>query len=146
MPLVLEIPEYRRPEPSVVLTKAKRTAARFLKDVGTTIVASAAVLWVLLQVPVSAPKAGETPIERSVAAAVGHSELARQGHQHAERAPIRLSAQEEKELVADSPKFVDQSISTSNNRPTEVHFGASDALTAKDNTGNHEHSGEEHTN
>lgn len=53
---------------------------------------------------------------------------------------------EEKELVADSPKFVDQSISTSNNRPTEVHFGASDALTAKDNTGNHEHSGEEHTN
>ena len=73
LPLVLEIPEYRRPEPSVVFSKAKRTATRFIKDVGTTIVASAAVLWVLLQVPISSPKEGETPMERSVAAAIGHS-------------------------------------------------------------------------
>ncbi|MFO0665550.1 MAG: ferrous iron transporter B [Polyangiaceae bacterium] len=71
LPLVLEIPEYRRPEPSVVFSKAKRTAARFLKDVGTTIVASAAVLWVLLSVPVS--RGSEPPIERSAAAAVGHT-------------------------------------------------------------------------
>lgn len=73
LPLVLEIPEYRRPEPSVVLSKAKRTAVRFVKDVGTTIVACAAVLWVLLQVPVSEPKLGESAMDRSVAAAIGHS-------------------------------------------------------------------------
>ena len=73
LPLVLEIPEYRRPEPSVVLSKAKRTAARFLKDIGTTIVASASVLWVLLQVPVSAPKPDESPMDRSAAAFVGHT-------------------------------------------------------------------------
>ena len=51
LPLVLEIPSYRVPQASVVARKAGQAARRFLRDVGTVIVAVAAVLWVLLTVP-----------------------------------------------------------------------------------------------
>lgn len=76
LPLVLEMPRYRMPEWRVVLGKASRTAKRFLRDVGTTIVAVSAVLWVLLKVPAPEairPATAETAIERSVGSAIGHA-------------------------------------------------------------------------
>lgn len=75
LPLVLELPAYRAPSPRLVLDKTWRAAARFLRDVGTTIAAASAVLWILLHVPspVGTPPADATPIERSVAATVGRA-------------------------------------------------------------------------
>ncbi|MBS2012384.1 MAG: ferrous iron transporter B [Deltaproteobacteria bacterium] len=72
LPLVLEIPAYRVPQARVVARKAWRAAKRFLRDVGTVIVAVAAVLWVLLTVPMPGSK-GESEIESSVAASIGHA-------------------------------------------------------------------------
>ncbi|MDB4995708.1 MAG: Ferrous iron transport protein, partial [Myxococcaceae bacterium] len=46
---------------------------RFLRDVGTSILVVSAILWVLLTVPARAAVPGESPIERSVAASVGHA-------------------------------------------------------------------------
>ena len=72
LPLVLEIPSYRVPQARVVLRKAGQAARRFLRDVGTVIVAVSAVLWVLLTVPMPGSSA-EPGIERSVAASVGRA-------------------------------------------------------------------------
>jgi ferrous iron transport protein B len=72
LPLVLEIPSYRIPQARVVLRKAGQAARRFLREVGTVIVATAAVLWVLLTVPMPGSSA-EPGIERSVAASVGRA-------------------------------------------------------------------------
>jgi ferrous iron transport protein B len=73
LPLVLEMPAYRAPQPKVVARKAARTAWRFMRDVGTSILAVSAILWVLLTVPARSAVAGEAPIERSIAASVGHA-------------------------------------------------------------------------
>ena len=70
LPLVLEIPSYRVPQPRVVARKAAQAAKRFLRDVGTIIVAVSAVLWVLVTVPMPGSSAPEG-IERSVAATIG---------------------------------------------------------------------------
>lgn len=51
LPLVLEMPGYRMPQARVVARKGGRAAWRFARDVGTTILAASAVLWVLLTVP-----------------------------------------------------------------------------------------------
>lgn len=72
LPLVLEIPSYRVPQARVVARKAAQSARRFLRDVGTTIVAVSAVLWVLLTVPMPGAHA-DTPIERSVASTIGRA-------------------------------------------------------------------------
>ena len=72
LPLVLEIPSYRVPQARVVARKAVLASRRFLRDVGTIIVAVSAVLWVLLTVPM--PGSSAPPgIERSVAATIGRS-------------------------------------------------------------------------
>ncbi|MCW5831251.1 MAG: ferrous iron transporter B [Labilithrix sp.] len=75
LPLVLEMPSYRVPQASVVARKAYRTARRFLRDVGTTIVIASAVLWTLLSIPM--PGVHRDPdapaIESSVAATVGRT-------------------------------------------------------------------------
>ncbi len=74
LPLVLEMPAYRRPQLRVVARQAARAAMRFLREVGTTIVLASAVLWGVLTLPspFSASVAKDAPpIERSVAAAVG---------------------------------------------------------------------------
>ncbi len=74
LPLVLEIPSYRMPQPAVVARKAWQAATRFLKDVGTTILVVSAVLWALLTLPMPWTTASATaPIERSIAAGVGHA-------------------------------------------------------------------------
>lgn len=73
LPLVLEMPAYRVPQARVVGRKAWQASVRFVRDVGTIIVAVSAVLWVLLTVPApGAPREGP-PIESSVAAAVGRA-------------------------------------------------------------------------
>ncbi len=87
LPLVLEMPHYRAPQLGVVLRKGTQAATRFLRDVGTSILAVAAVLWVLLTVPLpgraspppDATSGGPTTsapapaIERSIAASVGRA-------------------------------------------------------------------------
>ncbi|HSO40323.1 MAG TPA: nucleoside recognition domain-containing protein, partial [Labilithrix sp.] len=71
-PLVLEIPSYRVPQARVVARKAWQASRRFLRDVGTVILAVSAVLWVLLTVPM--PGSSAPPgIERSVAATIGRT-------------------------------------------------------------------------
>ena len=70
LPLVMEIPSYRVPQARVVARKAVQSSKRFLRDVGTTILAASAVLWVLVTVPMPGSQAPEG-IERSVAASVG---------------------------------------------------------------------------
>lgn len=72
LPLVLEIPSYRVPQARVVLRKALQASKRFLRDVGTVILAVAAVLWILLTVPM--PGVHREPgIDSSVAASVGRA-------------------------------------------------------------------------
>jgi ferrous iron transport protein B len=72
LPLVLEMPRYRRPQARVLFNKARETAKRFLRDVGSTILIASTALWLLLHVPTPglAPD-GRPDIERSVAATVG---------------------------------------------------------------------------
>ena len=72
LPLVMEIPAYRVPQARVVARKAMQASRRFLRDVGTTIIAASAVLWVLVTVSVPGSQAPEG-IERSVAASVGRA-------------------------------------------------------------------------
>ena len=72
LPLVLEIPSYRVPQPRVVARKAGQAARRFLRDVGTVILGVSAVLWVLLTVPMPGSSQPEG-IERSVAATIGRT-------------------------------------------------------------------------
>lgn len=74
LPLVLEMPSYRVPQPRLVLRKAWQSAKRFVRDVGTTILAVSAILWVLLtvQAPGARPE-GSPDIEGSIAATIGRS-------------------------------------------------------------------------
>ncbi len=82
LPLVLEMPAYRVPQARVILRKGAQASYRFLREVGTVILAVAAVLWALLTVPMPghAPSVAagssqstetELPIQRSIAATVG---------------------------------------------------------------------------
>lgn len=74
LPLVLEMPSYRVPQARVVARKGFSAGKRFLRDVGTTIVAVSAILWVLLKVPMpGVSHEGQTPIESSIAASIGRA-------------------------------------------------------------------------
>ena len=76
LPLVLEMPSYRVPQARVVFRKGWLAAKRFLRDVGTVIVAVSIVLWMLLTVPMPG-RSGAPPdapaIESSVAATIGRA-------------------------------------------------------------------------
>jgi ferrous iron transport protein B len=86
LPLIIEMPMYRAPQRKVLLAAAARGAKQFTRDVGTTIVAASAVLWIVLNV--SAPGASVTQsareqtngssarvaaLHRSIGARVGHA-------------------------------------------------------------------------
>ena len=58
LPFVLELPPYRAPQFNQVARVAWSSGLRFLRDVGTTIVAVSAVLWVFLNVPTVPAKPG----------------------------------------------------------------------------------------
>jgi ferrous iron transport protein B len=80
LPLVLEMPPYRRPRIRTMATVAWRATTRFVREVGSVILAASIVLWVLLRVP--GPHTQETAPEdasprvvamhHSVAAWIGH--------------------------------------------------------------------------
>ncbi|MDB4941694.1 MAG: Ferrous iron transport protein [Labilithrix sp.] len=72
LPLVMEIPSYRVPQARVILRKGLQASRRFVRDVGTIILGVAAVLWVLVTVPMPGSTAPEG-IERSIAATVGRT-------------------------------------------------------------------------
>ncbi|MFT3770262.1 MAG: nucleoside recognition domain-containing protein [Minicystis sp.] len=69
LPLVLEMPAYRAPQAGVVVQKAGRAAWRFLRDVGTTILAASIVLWALLTLPMPGSSAPPAQTAAEVAAA-----------------------------------------------------------------------------
>ncbi len=73
LPLVLEMPSYRVPQLSVVARKAAQASRRFIRDVGTTILAVAVALWMLLSIPMPGQMAAPDapPIESSIAASIG---------------------------------------------------------------------------
>ncbi|WP_437688366.1 ferrous iron transporter B [Sorangium sp. So ce176] len=83
LPMVLEMPAYRSPEPRLVARQAARAAWRFTREVGTVILAVSAVLWVLLKVPMPGAAAPEppaaaaetaaTPLASSIAGGVGRA-------------------------------------------------------------------------
>jgi len=75
LPLVLEMPAYHRPSARLVGRTAWRAGVRFLKDVGTTILAASAVLWVLLNVPMprALDRAGDTSAMPAAVARMHHS-------------------------------------------------------------------------
>jgi ferrous iron transport protein B len=75
LPLVLEMPSYRIPQPSVIARKAYLASRRFLRDVGTTIVIASMALWILLtvQMPGAKPAPDAPPIDSSIAATVGRT-------------------------------------------------------------------------
>lgn len=70
LPLVLEMPAYRLPRARVIGQKALLAARRFLREVGTTIVAVSVVLWMLLTIPMPGAR-GPEGIESSLAAGIG---------------------------------------------------------------------------
>lgn len=72
LPLVLEMPAYRVPVAKVIGRKAWQAAKRFVRDVGTVIVAVSAVLWVLVTVPMPGTRA-QPGIEASIAATIGRA-------------------------------------------------------------------------
>lgn len=72
LPLLLEMPAYKRPSPRQIWTRCGREAWDFTRRAGTVILAASVLLWALLKIPVSEDKTGQVPlIERSAAAAVG---------------------------------------------------------------------------
>ena len=80
LPLLLEMPAWRMPEWSAVARAGWKTAVRFVKDVGTVILAVSVVLWALLTIPrPGAPAAhpdepaAVAVARRSVAAGVGQA-------------------------------------------------------------------------
>jgi ferrous iron transport protein B len=82
LPLILEMPAYRAPEPAFVRKAAARGVRSFLRDVGTTILAASALLWVLLNVPMPGarvdPSLASAPaavirVHRSVGASMGRA-------------------------------------------------------------------------
>jgi ferrous iron transport protein B len=76
MPLVLEMPAYRRPQLRVVGRLGLRAATRFVKDVGSVILVASVVLWALLTVP--GPGHGErsAPLDASPRVVAMHGSVA----------------------------------------------------------------------
>ncbi len=78
LPLVLEMPAFRSPDPRAVARACFVAGKRFVRDVGTVILACGAVLWVLLHVPspgapVDSHPTDASAMERSVGAAIGRA-------------------------------------------------------------------------
>lgn len=74
LPLLLEMPVYRRPLLRTVLVRCGRESVDFLRRVGTIILAFSVILWALLTVTVRPESFPDEPvIERSVAATMGRA-------------------------------------------------------------------------
>jgi ferrous iron transport protein B len=79
LPLVVELPPYRRPALSSVLLKLRLRGGDFLKRAGTTIFVVSVVLWVLMSFPRVAPRAGMSD-EEAKAAQLRQSYAGQLGH------------------------------------------------------------------
>ncbi len=94
LPLVLEMPSYRLPQARVVARKAWRSCTRFVREVGTMIVAASVVLWGLL-VPAQASttrgrrQRSSSPSSRSRARAHHASARLRLAHQRRPHRKLR---------------------------------------------------------
>ena len=63
VPLVLELPSYRRPEPLRIVHEAWLKGRAFLSEAGSIILVSTVILWILLSFPGRDAQAGEEPQE-----------------------------------------------------------------------------------
>lgn len=63
VPLVLELPSYRRPEPLRIIHEAWLKGRAFLSEAGSIILISTVLLWLLLSFPGREVQAGESPEE-----------------------------------------------------------------------------------
>ncbi|MBI4511754.1 MAG: ferrous iron transporter B [Deltaproteobacteria bacterium] len=70
LPMATELPAYRSPELRVLVSSIKRATSRFLREVGTTILAAAMVLWALLNIPLPGRPA---KVENDPGANLSHS-------------------------------------------------------------------------
>jgi ferrous iron transport protein B len=78
LPLVLEMPAYRRPQAKAVLLAGWRAATRFVRDVGSVILVAAVILWALLTVPGpgSAEASTRAPPDSSARVVAMHGSIA----------------------------------------------------------------------
>jgi ferrous iron transport protein B len=83
IPLILELPPYRLPSPSVTIRTLIERASVFLREAGTVILACTVVLWALLAFPREAlppePGAGKTESAATAAPAIERSYAGRLG-------------------------------------------------------------------
>jgi ferrous iron transport protein B len=83
IPLILELPPYRLPSPSVTVRALIERASVFLKEAGTVILACTIVLWALLAFPREAvapePGTGKTAAAETTAPAIERSYAGRLG-------------------------------------------------------------------
>ncbi|WP_394825139.1 ferrous iron transporter B [Pendulispora albinea] len=69
LPLVLEMPAYRAPQPRVIARQSMSAALRFLREIGTSILAASAILWVLLTIPAPGASSRIEPQDAATSAA-----------------------------------------------------------------------------
>jgi ferrous iron transport protein B len=65
LPLMLELPSYRRPTLRAVWFHTWKRTSSFVKDAGTIILATSIVLWVLMAIPIGGGSFADTDIEDS---------------------------------------------------------------------------------
>lgn len=70
LPLLLEMPTYKRPSLRQVARRCWREASDFTRRAGTVILAASIILWAMLKLPVTS-EPGAAPIEQSAAAVIG---------------------------------------------------------------------------
>lgn len=73
IPLLMELPPYRRPKLSIVLRVMRERSWLFLREAGTVIAAFTIILWALLSFPKPPEPAPGTPPEVAQAQALEHS-------------------------------------------------------------------------
>lgn len=76
VPLILELPAYRRPDPRGVARLVWSRSSLFVREAGTVILVCTAVLWALLYFPRTSPEAEALAEQRPVAEAAGPAAVA----------------------------------------------------------------------
>ncbi|WP_437633517.1 ferrous iron transporter B [Sorangium sp. So ce854] len=118
LPMVLEMPAYRSPEPQLVVRQAAQVAWRFTREVGTVILAVSAVLWVLLTVPMPGAAAPE-PQTAAAEARAARTEAAEAGAAEAEAAEAGAAEAGAAEAGAPAPSPLSSSIAGAVGRALE---------------------------
>jgi ferrous iron transport protein B len=66
LPLVMELPAYRRPVARDVWSQVARRTAGFIRDAGTIILGTSVVLWLMMAIPLGGGRFGEVPVDDSL--------------------------------------------------------------------------------